>query len=998
MIALTRMECEAEGHAEVLARSPHERKGCGADLNEAVAERDERIRALEEECARKEKMIEQQRIALIQNSFRLQQNRASLVWKLFWPLRIVQGLVNRLCRSIGVHLVPFDNVQRDRSTWVSTGRDASFLLLAERAWPGLAGWYWLVVDSASAQPRRARLLFDTGGGFDPSRLIELQFTRKGRQRIPFCVPPGCRAIRLDALDVSGEFALAVSALRRLTAAPPLPPEYQRQITAYEALGEKRGNAVNLEPANGIRSHGAADYTWQSEGDDPWFVVRGIDRKLRRGWYMVEVRIHAEVGRSNATVYFDQGSGYCESNKVSLPFSSGQLVKRLYYLEAEPVQVRFDPLEQTARFSVERLHLAPVAPIFARARMLRRLRNRIECYRDYSIIRVWKDVRQQARKKNIAAAALLYDKYNRTFHVNGPQGAANYAEWVARKEMPESGAPAAIRDVREALIYKPTVSVVMPVYNTAETFLRKAIESVLAQSYPFWELCVADDASDLPHVREVLEEYVRRDSRIKVTYRRENGHISAASNSALECATGDYVALLDHDDELAPHALHHVAVEINRNRAAQILYSDEDKISEEGIRSEPHFKPDWSPDMFFSQNYVSHLGVYRRELLRKIGGFRRGVEGSQDQDLLLRCLPQVKPAEIVHIPKVLYHWRTVEGSTARASGEKSYTTAAGINALKDYFREQGREDVQVVAGAIPNTYRVRYPIPQREPLVSLLIPTRDTLEMLAPCLRSIIDKTTYQNYEIIVLDNESTEAPTIEFYRTIQAENSRVRVLPYHHTFNYSAINNYGVRHARGELIGLINNDVEIISPGWLSEMVSHALRPEIGCVGAKLYYENDSIQHAGVILGINGVANHAHKHFPGSAPGYFNRLKIIHNVSAVTAACLVVRKAIYEAVGGLEEIGLRVAFNDVDFCLKVREAGYRNLWTPYAELYHHESASRGSDDSPGKVERFKSEVRYMQNKWGSVLRHDPYYNPNLSLTSVDFSLGGSEVDIPDDKS
>ncbi|MGH8685252.1 MAG: glycosyltransferase family 2 protein, partial [Nitrosospira sp.] len=471
----------------------------------------------------------------------------------------------------------------------------------------------------------------------------------------------------------------------------------------------------------------------------------------------------------------------------------------------------------------------------------------------------------------------------------------------------------------------------------------------------------------------------------VIFRSENGHVSAASNSALGLATGEYLALMDHDDKLAMHALLFMVEAINQNPSAQILYSDEDKINEQGDRLDPHFKPDWNPDLFFSQNYISHLCIYRRELIQNAGGFRIGVEGSQDQDLLLRCISQVRHTEILHVPKVLYHWRMVQGSTALAAAEKAYTSEAGIKALTDFFTSQG-QDVNVEAGLLPNTYRVRYPMPQSEPLVSLLIPTRDTLEMLEPCIRSILEKTTYQNYEIVILDNESTQPATLDYFEYIKNLDSRVNVLAYRYPFNYSAINNYGVRYAKGEVIGLVNNDTEIINPEWLTEMVSHALRPEIGCVGAKLYYENETIQHAGVIIGIGGVAGHSHKNFHRTAPGYFSRLKIVQNLSAVTGACLVIRKCIYEQVGGLDEAELRIAFNDVDFCLKVRQAGYRNLWTPYAELYHYESQSRGAEDTPEKQARFRGEVEFIKTKWGEVLRNDPFYSRNLTLTREDFSI------------
>ena len=742
----------------------------------------------------------------------------------------------------------------------------------------------------------------------------------------------------------------------------------------------------LKPKNAVQPSRQDPYRWRSEGDDPQFELKGVCRNLRPGWYMIELCIRLDGGEGKAKVFFDYGNGYSESTAVALPFRDGLLAHRLCYLASAPQSIRFDPLEGVADFSVEHLRFSPAQPLFARNHMLRWLCSRHAHYKGHSIGLVWRDLRARADARKVTAGELLYSRYNGTFFSSGPRDSDRYAEWISKFESPELSDLPALELQRQSFRHQPTVSVVMPTYNTVETFLRQAIESVLAQSYPRWELCIADDASSAPHVRAVLEEYAPHEPRIKVIFRSENGHISAASNSALSLASGDYVALLDHDDELAPHALHFVVEAINDNPGAQILYSDEDKIDEFGDRSDPHFKPDWNPDLFFSQNYIAHLLVCRRELLQRIGGFREGVEGSQDHDLLLRCLPHVNSAEIAHIPRVLYHWRMVQGSTALASVEKRYATGAGIKALEDFFRARGREDVRVEAGLVPNTYRVRYPVPDPEPLVSLLIPTRDKLEFLEPCIRSILHRTTYRNYEILILDNESAESATLDFFKRIQAEDARVRVLPYHHLFNFSAINNYGVRQAKGELVGLVNNDIEVITPEWLTELVSHAARPEIGCVGTKLYYDDETIQHGGVMLGIGGTAGHSHKYFPRDAHGYFSRLKIVQNLSAVTAACLVVRKAVYEQVGGLEENSLCIAFNDVDFCLKLREAGYRNLWTPYAELYHHESKSRGAEDLPDNFERFNREAQFIKAKWGELLRRDPCYNRNLTLEREDFSL------------
>lgn len=989
MAALAQSMTERDDRIAALVQLAGERKAQIAD--QGMVERDGRIEALLQDNARQHTAIQCLRTGAALHDYRLNQARASLGWKLFRPVRAAKCWLHGINRKIGVGLAPLDQLQRAGDEWLATGREGQFLLMAERAWHGLVGWYWLDMDMAAGQPMKGRLLFDTGEGFDASHTIELQFSGDGVQAIPLFVPRRCRAIRLDMFDMPAKFSLSPACLNKLTKAPELPAEYLAQSAAYEALGGREGNAAALEPVNSVKPHGEDGYCWHSEGDDPWFALPGIGRKLRPGWYMIELRIRSDVARGIAKLYFDHGDGYSECASVTLPFRSGQVSKRLYHLPGVPGQVRFDPFEGAARFSVEHLHFAPVLSMFAYHRMLQRLRNRCARYKGMQPWQIWRDLQAQAKIKKIATTELLLQHYNHIFRIaSGQVGIGEgYEEWITRVETPEFSGLDALTALPESFSLKPVISVVMPVYNPPEAFLRLAIESVLKQGYPHWELCIADDASTEPHVRPVLEEYLRRDPRIKVAFREENGHISAASNSALALAGGEYVALLDHDDELARHALHLVAEAINRTPSAQILYSDEDKIDAQGNRTYPHFKPDWNPDMFFSQNYVSHLGVYRRELLQRIGGFRIGVEGSQDQDLMLRCLPHVDPAGIVHIPRVLYHWRIVEGSTARTSGEKSYTTEAGIRALQNFFSTQGREDVKVEKGPGLNTYRIHYPVPQPEPLVSLLIPTRDKLELLEPCVRSILDKTTYRNYEIVILDNESFQPATHEFFERIQAVDSRVRVLAYHHPFNYSAINNYGVQQARGELIGLVNNDIEVITPEWLTEMVSHALRPEIGCVGAKLYYEDETIQHAGVIVGLGGVAGHSHKFFPRQSPGYFYRLKCVQNLSAVTAACLVVRKSVYEQVGGLEEEGLRIAFNDVDFCLKVREAGYRNLWTPYAELFHYESKSRGEEDTPEKVKRFHKEIEFVKTKWGELLQRDPCYSPNLTLAREDFSLEGA---------
>jgi GT2 family glycosyltransferase/glycosyltransferase involved in cell wall biosynthesis/predicted nucleic acid-binding Zn-ribbon protein len=580
----------------------------------------------------------------------------------------------------------------------------------------------------------------------------------------------------------------------------------------------------------------------------------------------------------------------------------------------------------------------------------------------------------------------------------------YAAWVAAYDSLTPELADQIRTKLAGLTRRPLISVLMPVYNTPEKWLVRAIESVRRQLYDNWELCIADDASKEPHVRRILERYQKKDPRIKVVYRENNGHISAASNSALALAHGEFLALLDHDDEIRPHALACVALELDAHPEADLVYSDEDKIDENGHRYDQYFKPDWNPDLFLVQNYVSHLGVYRTLLVREVGGFRVGYEGSQDWDLAMRVVERTAADRIRHIPKILYHWRSVPGSTAMLIGAKSYATQAAEKVITEHFVRCG---INATISPTKGSYwRVHYPLPEPAPKVTLVIPTRNRLNVLKPCVESLLAKTTYPNFEILIVDNDSDDPDTLEYLRTI-VENTRVpfvgdaaapgaggpaggpsrslRVVHFPGDFNFSAINNFGVAQTDAPVVGLLNNDLEVINGDWLEEMVSHALRPEIGCVGAKLYYPDDRIQHAGVILGIGGVAAHAWQTHPRGAAGQAHRNLLQQNLSAVTAACLVIRREVFEHVDGFDE-KLRVAFNDVDFCLKVHAAGYRNLWTPYAELYHHESASRGAEDTLEKRDRFRSEVEYITAKWGDTLQHDPAYNPNLTLVVNDFTL------------
>lgn len=559
--------------------------------------------------------------------------------------------------------------------------------------------------------------------------------------------------------------------------------------------------------------------------------------------------------------------------------------------------------------------------------------------------------------------------------------ASYPNWLARNEVLDIEA---MTQEIATFHYQPKISIAMPVYNVEEKWLRLCIDSILNQVYTNWELCMADDASTDPNVKKILTEYQQLDERIRVVFREQNGHISEATNSALAIATGEFVALLDNDDELAINAFYEVVKVLNENPELDLIYSDEDKIDMDGNRSDPAFKPDWSPDLLLGTNYISHLGVYRRSILEEIGGFRKGYEGSQDYDLVLRFTEKTTKERITHIPKVLYYWRMLPTSTAVDKGSKGYAFEAGLRAVQDALVRRGING-HATHGAANGLYDVYYDI-ESEKLVSIIIPTKNGYKDVQRCVSSIIEKTTYQNYEIIMADNGSTDPKMHELYAEFEQQlPGRFFVESIDIPFNFSTINNRAAKKAHGEYLLFLNNDTEVITENWLTLMVSFAQQERIGCVGAKLLYPNNTVQHAGVILGLGGVAGHGHYGYPHGDLGYFGRLAINVNYSAVTAACLLMKKADFDAVGGFEE-AFTVAFNDVDLCLKVQALGRDNVWLHEAELYHFESQTRGYDDKGKKKKRFEQEKVMMEEKWGPLIENDPFYNPNLTRDIPNFSL------------
>lgn len=524
-----------------------------------------------------------------------------------------------------------------------------------------------------------------------------------------------------------------------------------------------------------------------------------------------------------------------------------------------------------------------------------------------------------------------------------------------------------------------ISIIMPVYNTDIRWLKAALDSVYNQYYSYWNLFIVDDGSTRQETLNYLHQII--DQRIETLFLPDNRGIASASNAALARVTSEFVCFLDHDDQLKPEALQEIAEIINQSNP-DIIYSDEEYIKPNGAHYSAHFKPDYSPDLLLATNYICHLTAYRYSLIHQVGGLREGYDGAQDYDLLLRCLERTN--KISHIPKILYQWRRIPGSTASHFSNKHYAWEVGrlvvANALK-------RRCIfgSVSFGKHPGTYRVQRTI-HNNPTVSIIIPFRDLSEILKRCIDSILNKTEYPFFEIIGVSNQSQEPATFALMAEYK-KNPQVIFIHYEHDFNFSAINNFAVNLAQGKHILLLNNDTEVINPGWLAALLENSQRPEVGAVGAKLYYPNHRIQHAGVIVGIGGSAGHAHKCLDWEDPGYFNRLDVIQNVSAVTGACLMVKKEIYKALGGLDPINLPISFNDIDFCLRIRELGYLNVFTPYCELYHYESRSRRFDKTSIRKQQFYREREYLRARHSAIFKNgDPYYNPNLPLNCETFGL------------
>lgn len=707
-------------------------------------------------------------------------------------------------------------------------------------------------------------------------------------------------------------------------------------------------------------------------NDPQLLIEPINKKMPSGGsYELYTQINSDQSNIEIGFYFDCGEGFTQEKSIEFSTLCNRINKTRIVLPDRIRRIRFDPGKSPGRIRLVDFRLIKITPFHTTKVAIEKIKPKIDNIDDVLLY--------GGKGLKMIISGGIKSLEEKVF----PENLQSYSQWVDLYDELSDEQIRQIGDEISKFNQFPLFSVIMPTYNTDSIFLRKAIGSVINQIYTNWELCIADDCSSNENVRRIILEYSEKNPKIKYIFREKNGHISEASNTALKLASGEFVALLDHDDTLAIDALYQMAKVLQKKPELHLVYSDEDKINEKDERFDPYFKPDWNPDLFLSQNFISHLAIYRRTIVERIGGFRKGYEGSQDWDLAMRFIKEIPENHIFHMPHVLYHWRAISGSTAKSLDQKNYIKESQRKVLQSYFETIGINPIYKLNQV--NYWDVHYLIPEPIPKVSIIIPTKNNKELLEHCVNSIISRTKYENYELIIVDNQSDDVSALEYIKTIK-ENDVVKILKYDSPFNYSAINNFAVNKAEGEVLLFLNNDTEVINDDWLTEMVSLAIRPETGAVGAKMFYPDGAIQHAGVILGVGGVANHAYLNAPGDTVGQMGRAQITQNLSAVTGACLAVERRKFLEVGGFNEIDLKIAFNDIDFCLKLLKAEYKNVWTPHARLYHHESASRGKEDIPEKQARFDSEVKYMLRNWRELLENDPAYNLNLTLDRPDFSL------------
>ncbi|WP_429553795.1 glycosyltransferase family 2 protein [Paraburkholderia sp. MM5477-R1] len=694
------------------------------------------------------------------------------------------------------------------------------------------------------------------------------------------------------------------------------------------------------------------------------LTHSFDRKLPRGWYMLELCVAHQVVRTRAAISISEDEGSHRSH-LSLSVFSGRMCKRLVYL---PCAARVSLTLSDPKVEIQHLKLVLVTRKFAHSRILQRLRSGHPRYMRgaEAVQRAASDDAVSSRNLNV-----LWADYCRLFD-DEERELFNYGDWVQRFDTLSTVELHALRADADRLSPKPMISVLLDRGERRAQEINRTVNAIVCQAYQEWELLVDGDSLHAEDKNQLLD---RGDQRIRVLNVPIGVSVSERRRATLSLANGDWVAFVDCGDVISADALLRVASNIAQHTSVRAIYSDEDSLDDKGIRFNPHFKGDWDRYLFYTKNYLSNLFCCAITLAREVSTNACDDPEFWRYDLIVRCIELIQPDQIRHIHRVLYH-KNVSSDIARV--DTTYEPCRheiGRKILNDHLE---RSEVAARIERTGDSYRVIFNQPQIQPSISLIIPTRNGIDHLRSCISSILDKTDYPSYRILIIDNGSDDAKTLDYLRSVQAHEF-IQVVRDDRPFNYSALNNYAVSLTTGDIVGLVNDDIEVINRHWLSEMVSYAVRPDIGAVGAKLLYADNTIQHAGIVLGIHGIAGHVHRFLPRDSAGYFGRARSVRAVSAVTGACLLVRREVYEQVGGLNETELQIGCNDVDFCLRIREAGYINIWTPFAELYHHESVSRGFDITPEKIRRSESEIEYMKRRWGSVLQRDPAYNLNLGL-------------------
>jgi len=767
----------------------------------------------------------------------------------------------------------------------------------------------------------------------------------------------------------------------------------------------RTHAITLQPHCDIEIIGDNEY--RSIGHTPQFFLQSSYSSPPIEWVLLRGKVSANTPLRLELFFFDPNGNISKKNKISLKVNPDGKIKELIRIPNNASKIRLDLQETKSNFTIKDLSIKEkglwqIALWHIKIRLkiiiltdyqelFRILRRGIEIYKSQG----WKGImlgldrdRQQLGAKAVCNTQIPQLSYN---------------EWLEKNNKLTATDIISIKRQIGTFKYRTKFSIIMPVYKpyvdlraaSARSVkdcieLRATIDSVLEQLYQDWELCIADEASSAPHIKNILAEYESTDKRIRLTTFSTNGtQMAKAANTALQMTTGEYVISLNHGDLLTEHALFLNALEINKYPELIVGYSDEDKIDAKGQHHDPYFKPDWNPLLLLGQNYFNHLTVFRTDTVKQAEGFCENYEGCHDWDLILRITENCTAEQIRHIPHILYHCLVTNSSTGMAIYKKNFIEDATKRTLSAHFKRKNKQETKI--SIIDKKYcRFRFPISEPFPLVSIIIPTRNQYKVLSQCIDSIIRKTDYANLEIIIIDNQSNDKQTIDYFGTLSTI-PNIRIIKYDAPFNYSAINNFAVKQAKGDILAFLNNDIEVITRDWLLEMVCHAIQPNCGAVGCMLYYPDNTIQHAGVILGVGGVAGHAYLRKPRGYSGQRHRARLTQNLSAVTAACMLLKKSVFEEVNGFNEKDLAIAFNDTDLCLRIIRRGYQNVFTPFAELYHHESLSRGYEDTIQKQARFSNEANYMRLKWGNSIDNDPAFNPNLEMNANKWIWGTTRV-------